>query len=267
MLGLPNDGKRGTWYASFELLVSGLRASTRENDYRLAGYRVFVTEGNQKLPFASFSALPIVTCPGAGACATWCYSLTAWRNPGAFCRQLQNTLLLRFADHVVASAFKALPESIDVRLYVDGDFESVERVAFWMALCEARNDLVVYGYSKSWAQLLEFERNDGVWPKNYTLNLSSGSKYEQLPNWKEAMLGLPITRGEFVAVKIDDANLPRGFKRYDSDEYHQRVREALRAEYGKRTVSCGGQCGSCGAKQHWCGDQNLKNVVIGIGIH
>src|SRR5262249_38268511 len=41
------------------------------------------SKGNAKLPFWAFSALPIVTCPGAGECARWCYSLTSWRTPGA----------------------------------------------------------------------------------------------------------------------------------------------------------------------------------------
>lgn len=54
-------------------------------------FKVFKLKGNTKLPFATFSTLPIVTCPGAGECADWCYSFTAWRYPAAFARQLQNT--------------------------------------------------------------------------------------------------------------------------------------------------------------------------------
>ncbi len=35
---------------------------------------VFILKGNSKLPFAAFSTLPGITCPGAGECLEWCYS-------------------------------------------------------------------------------------------------------------------------------------------------------------------------------------------------
>ena len=68
-------------------LAAGLRESR-------TAFNVF-TEGNSKLPFYSWSTLPQWTCPGAGDCLRFCYSFRAWRYPAAFCRQLQNTLLLR----------------------------------------------------------------------------------------------------------------------------------------------------------------------------
>ena len=52
------------------------------------------TIGNKKLPCLSFSTLPGVTCSGAGVCLDYCYSFKAWRQPGAFFRQVQNTLLM-----------------------------------------------------------------------------------------------------------------------------------------------------------------------------
>jgi hypothetical protein len=77
---------------------------------------IFAKNGNTKLRFVAFSALPIVTCPGAGACGgiakigeqpdlkkAYCYSLKAWRYPAAFIRQLSNTLLLRFAMDIARS--------------------------------------------------------------------------------------------------------------------------------------------------------------------
>jgi hypothetical protein len=137
-----------------------------------------------------------------------------------------------------------------------------------MELLEQRVDINAYGYSKSWAQLLEHNLNVGIWPTNYTLNLSSGSKWEGNQAYFEAVSRLPITRGQFVAVPIASEGIPSGSKRYNSAEYHARVRNALREQYGKRVVSCGGLCGDCGNGKHWCGDRNkLDDVVIGIGIH
>ena len=257
---LPEKRKRGTWGFWSNHMVRSLKIEK-------VPFKVFA-RGNGKLPFYAFSALPEFTCPGAGDCLDWCYSFRAWRYPAAFFRQLQNTLLLRFNPETIADSFLALPIGHDVRLYVDGDFESAERVAFWMVLIDQRADLSVYGYSKSWAQLLEHHHNVGTWPVNYTLNLSSGSKWADNPTYRHAMEQLPITRGRFVAVPIDGHGLPKGTARYDNPDYHNRVRDALREQFGKRVVSCGGSCGDCGNAKHWCGDrEKLDNVVIGIGIH
>ena len=46
-------------------------------------------------------------CPGAGSCVDWCYSLRAWRNPQAFFRQLQNTLLMLHCRRAIARAVTA----------------------------------------------------------------------------------------------------------------------------------------------------------------
>ena len=87
----------------------------------------------------------------------------------------------------------------DVRLYVDGDFESLETMEFWFDLLTERPDLKVYGYSKSWELFLEFDKNHEI-PENYVLNLSSGSKYKTGPI-RAAMMNLKNVRGEFVAVE------------------------------------------------------------------
>lgn len=257
---LPQRKKRGTWGYNAQKLLDALRIDS-------VAFSIFV-KGNGKLPFYAFSALPKYSCPGAGDCLEWCYSFRAWRYPAAFFRQLQNTILLTYRPETIARAFLELPIDIEFRLYVDGDFESSKRVAYWMKLLEQRADVNAYGYSKSWAELLEHQFNVGKWPTNYTLNLSSGSKWADNAAYFEAVSRLPITRGQFVAVPIDSDGIPTGSKRYNSSEYHARVRNALREQYGKRVVSCGGLCGDCGNGKHWCGDrEKLQNVVVGIGIH
>lgn len=257
---LSQRKKRGTWGHNAQKLLDALRVDS-------VAFSIFV-KGNGKLPFYAFSALPKYSCPGAGDCLEWCYSFRAWRYPAAFFRQLQNTILLTYRPETIANAFHALPESIEFRLYVDGDFESSDRVSYWMRLLEQRADVNAYGYSKSWAELLEYNFNVGKWPSNYTLNLSSGSRWANNTAYFEAVSQLPITRGQFVAVPIASDGIPNGSNRYNSAEYHARVRNALREKYGKRVVSCGGLCGDCGNGKHWCGDRDkLQNVVVGIGIH
>lgn len=257
---LTQRKKRGTWGYNAQKLVDALRVDS-------VAFSIFV-KGNGKLPFYAFSTLPQYTCPAAGACLEWCYSFRAWRYPAAFFRQLQNTILLQYREETVTNAFLSLPKNIEFRLYVDGDFESSYRVSYWQKIFQQRSDVNAYGYSKSWAQLLEHDINSGNWASNYTLNLSSGSIWEDNAAYREAVARLPITRGEFVAVPIDSDGIPNGTKRYESAEYHNRVRNALREQYGKRVVSCVGKCNNCGNGKHWCGDkQKLDKVVIGIGIH
>ena len=260
---LTQRKKRGTWGYNAQKLVDALRVNS-------VAFSIFA-KGNGKLPFYAFSTLPKYTCPGAGDCLNWCYSFRAWRYPAAFFRQLQNTILLEYREETIANAFLELPKGIEFRLYVDGDFESSERVLYWMDLLQRRYDVNAYGYSKSWAQLIEYDINSGGdWAYNYTLNLSSGSKFANNQRYFEAVSRLPITRGQFVAVPINGDDIPRGTARYNSPEYHARVRNALRETYGKRVASCTGFCGDCdnGKGKHWCGDrEKLQNVVIGIGIH
>jgi len=78
---------------------------------------IIAGKGNQKLPFAAFSTLPMSTCPGAGTCSVsvdtsagkfsspsgtgYCYSVKAWRYPDAWARQFRNTLA-EFTDRELA---------------------------------------------------------------------------------------------------------------------------------------------------------------------
>ncbi len=90
-------------------------------------WMIISAKGNSKLPFASYSTLPMASCPGAGACAVkltreyeseaarkakdtkrsrlvkdgYCYSFTAWRYPNAFARQWRNALA-EFTDREFA---------------------------------------------------------------------------------------------------------------------------------------------------------------------
>lgn len=190
-------------------------------------------KGNSKLPFWCFSALPGITCPGAGDCLTdpkdknkrgWCYSFAAWRNVFPYFRQLQNTLLLRLPDKspIEREARRRLKPGQVVRLYVDGDFDSRETLDYWMHFCGRFPENKFYGYSKSWGFFKTWHRdNGGRWPENYQLNLSSGTMLERvLPpeKFKETVremmalknpeTGLPVVRGTFRALAVDSSYPP-----------------------------------------------------------
>jgi hypothetical protein len=227
-----------------------------------ARFSIFAAGGNSKLPFVSFSTLPGVTCPGAGACIDYCYSYRAWRFAAAFCRMVQNAWLMRFNSAAISAAFAeiaaARADGFDFRLYVDGDFSSGADVAFWMAELHKTPTARAYGYSKSFAALLGYSII-GAWPKNYQLNISSG--HNASPAMLAHVKSLPITRGEFIAVSI-------GRKVKSSEHGSAAVNQALRSAMPDAKIfPCPGACGSCTGKGHACGMPQLKGRVIAIAMH
>lgn len=211
-------------------------------------------QGNSKLPFVSFAALPVVLCPGAGDCKSFCYSLRAWRYPAAFFRQLQNSLLLGHAlgREKITLATLALEKGITVRLYTDGDFNSAQDVQYWGKLLDKRSDLQVYGYSKSFEAILQaFKNGDGL-PANYRLNVSSGHNSDA--NTIARIKALPIVRGDFIAIA-------------DKTSSDKQLISAHKMASGNPTFLCPGQCGECTKKVHACGSDRFDNIDIIIRVH
>jgi hypothetical protein len=231
-------------------------------------HRVFIEDGNDKLPFVHFSTLPWWTCPGMGLCGRFCYSLRAWRGSKPFGRQLQNTLLMKHRVDVVCEAFFRVAYGSTLRLYVDGDFAAAREVDFWMRCLKERPDVRAYAYSKSWDELYEWGRAN-EWPPNFVLNLSSGGRTRAVT--KEQMLTLPVTRGEFVAVPIGyrppEVIGNWGFKRYDDPRYFRAVRESARRMGVQKFFACPGKCGSCTSHGPACGLMKFKGVTVVNGIH
>lgn len=258
-----------SWERQFRKLARGLKkigsGATTKTPFQLFG------KGNGKLPFATWSTLPVFTCPGAGECAKWCYSFRSWRYPAPFARQLQNTLLLWYAPEIIRSKFLALPEGITFRLHVDGDFASLEDISFWMEALSARPDIACYTYSKSW-DLLRLWGGDhkNAWPQNFLLNLSTGGRGLAT---EQHMRALPITRGVFACVSVRGVYRPAkkgnvGFARYDDEAYYRAVKEVAQAKgMGKKVFLCPGKCGDCTPKGHACGMPEMRGVLIVNGEH
>ena len=260
---------RGTWAESYNNLFNWFYGF----DYK--GLAIFASDGNTKLPFHAFSALPMLTCPGADSCIAYCYSFKAFRYPRAFMRQFVNTLRLISVTGTqeITNAFMSIPNNETVRLYVDGDISTLTVLEYWFNLAKARQDLSIYGYSKSWEIFLDYAKTGQDFPTNYILNLSGGSKYESplYANIKARVSQLPIVRGEFIAVKTD-IHMPKGTTskeiRKSSNwlKYQQAVMDAAEKLGHKKVFVCPGRCGDCSAKTHACGNPAL-NIPIAIAVH
>ena len=241
----------GAWWVEGQKMLAFLN----DNAPR---FTVFA-KGNSKLPFFAFSALPIITCPGFGACGDWCYSFKAWRYPAAFYRQLQNTVLILRGKETLAAMFQKLPENVDFRLYVDGDFDSLETMRFWFNQLDLRPDVRAYGYSKSWPLFLSYAASD-KFPANYKLNLSGGSRYGA--QYLAAMEKLDCVRGQFAAFPVQTK------QRKDAKQYAVEVRQAARDAGHAKVFVCPGKCGDCvRGGGHACGSDKFDGVTVAIGIH
>ncbi len=264
--GRSDVNARGTW--AYLFYRAGLKL--------LAGKPISKAfhRGNTKLNYTNWSTLPGFTCPGAGDCLGFCYSFKAWRYPAAFLRQLSGTLLLKFDRRTIIKEWAKLRQGDVVRLYVDGDIDSLETLQFWCNLCIQRPDLRVYGYSKSWHLLTAWHDAGRTFPPNYVLNVSSGSRFDDDADMKSRVMGLPIARGEFIAIPIE-GEYAKGFARYSDPAYHAAVLKAGREAGYTKAVSCPGNCNTCGNGLHWCSglDANgnrkasLQGLVILNGAH
>lgn len=240
--------KKG-WQKVFNKVLNFLETGNPE-------FKIFNAKGNSKLPFYAFSVLPGVTCPGAGKCIDYCYSFKAWQYPSAYARQLQNTILMRFGLDIVKSAFKDIPDNVDFRLYVDGDFSNQSDVTFWFSLLNSRPSIRAYGYSKSFDLLLNYK---GKYPTNYMVNISSDHNSDE--DTVNKIRQLPITRGEFITVSV-------GYRVKSSEHGTKRVNDAIRLNYpGKKVFPCPGKCGTCTGKGHACGMAKLTGIPIAIAVH
>ena len=251
---------RGSW-AYYAIRLLGFLIALESGQASVTPFRIF-GKGNAKLPWTTFSSLAVADCPGAGECRDWCYSLKALRYPGAAFRQVQNSHLLR-SEHgraLVKNGWHKLKPGT-VRLYVDGDFNDATTLNWWMDRCRERPDLSVYGYSKSLELFLGYT---GAWPRNYTVNASSGHRYS--PAVEAAFRELDPVRGTFSA--IESAEKRKIDEPFTQRQRQQILREARDAGHTGPLFACPGLCGQCLPNgEHGCGSASLANVGIVIPNH
>ena len=240
--------------------------------------------GNAKLPFLAYSTLPGINCPGAGTCwlfgLGFCYSVKAWRYPGGYLRQLQNTVLEAgpAGQAIIRAAIKEKlkeaeftgRENIPFRLYVDGDFSSLAVLRFWMDTLKQFPQLQAYNYSKSLHLFQELDKTGFNWPENFVLNGSAGSIYDKTKT-AAYVSKLAFFRGPFVPAQTSKATLKawRQRKKGQLDKLPRSAGQEIRAQFpGEKVFICPGNCGACTAAGHACGDNTrFHDIKIVIPAH
>ena len=260
---------KNTWENESFQFIQFLKACKNNDINYIESYLkpqlIFNTQGNSKLKFLSFSNLPIVNCVGSGACENFCYSLKAWRYSRPFFKQARNTILTQNYFNIIEKAIDKLIKTtfkkhkkIDFRLYVDGDFNTLNELKNWMNLLKKHSILKTYGYSKSLNLFKDLFNTGFKYPSNYKLNLSNGGLFDNLFEWCEN--NLPIVRGQFLAVDIGKNQ--SGFNRTKTQ------RQLLKEKMGNdKYFVCGGICSDCSKIGHACGLDQFKNIKIVIPIH
>ena len=239
--------------------------------------------GNAKLPFLNWSTLPGVNCPGAGDCWNikkkaadkWghCYSLRAYRSAHAVGSWLQNSILERghFGRALIRQELARIldtpkfrdQKTVTLRLYVDGDFHSLEVLKFWLETARKFPRLRVYGYSKSLHFFADLVASGYDFPSNYALNGSGGGIYTDT-GLHNSLKRQPWYRGEFISAPVSG-----------NAKSHTRTKDEraqLRAQFpGEKIFVCPGPCGTCTSIKdtpHACGNlDEFKDVKIIIPIH
>jgi hypothetical protein len=266
----------GRLWVMLDLAESNDLARNYKNG-KLEGMSIF-SDGNDKLKFLNYSTFPIVTCPGAGACKSFCYSLNSLRYPGAFTRWLMNTILENEAPELIADAFayklknptyqKELKEKgfVTFRLYNDGDFPNLQTMGFWFKLLKRFPEVKAYGYSKSWGLFIRFVEEFGqdAIPRTYKLNLSSGANGMQ-ELLRKKISSYNFVRGDFIAIPLP-GNKKKNVTKINNDE-KKYIYKVAKEQGHKKVMICGGLCNSCTRVGHACGSEVFDEYAIVIPIH
>jgi hypothetical protein len=143
-------------------------------DYRLS-------DGNSKLKadgIVSFNLIPIIHCPMAGACKSFCYATVgqqAFKN--GVLRRARAFLATTKADFVprmiqeVSTAVRRGARA--VRVHDSGDFYSYEYMLQWFEIARANPSVRFYAYTKMVA-LVRLAHKAGFVPDNFRLIQSLG---------------------------------------------------------------------------------------------
>lgn len=147
---------------------------TLEPDFRRS-------DGNTKLAkdgIVSFNLIPIVHCPMAGACKSYCYATVgqqAFRN--GVLRRARAFLATQHADFVanmsdeIAKAVRKGAKA--VRVHDSGDFYSYDYMLKWFAIAEQFPNVRFYAYTKM-VGLVQMAYKAGLVPSNFRLIQSLG---------------------------------------------------------------------------------------------
>jgi hypothetical protein len=164
------------YHSTKEFIMSkyNIDLDTLEPDFRLS-------DGNTKLAkdgIVSFNLIPIVHCPMAGACKSYCYATVGQqafrsgvlRRARAFLATLHPDFVANMIDEVAKSVRKGAKA---VRVHDSGDFYSYDYLLNWFAIAEQFPNVKFYAYTKM-VGLVQMAYKAGLVPSNFRLIQSLG---------------------------------------------------------------------------------------------
>jgi hypothetical protein len=175
-------------------------------DYRLS-------DGNSKLKadgIVSFNLIPIIHCPMAGACKSFCYATVGQQafKSGVLrrARAFLATTKADFVPRMVTEVQKAVKKGARaVRIHDSGDFYSYEYMLAWFEIARANPSVRFYAYTKM-VSLVRMAYKAGLVPDNFRLIQSLGGIAD-----KQIDRSLPHSRifsslDELLAAGYSDAS-------------------------------------------------------------
>ena len=144
----------------------------------------------------------------------------------------------------IADYYKSIPKS----RWLD-QCSPLEAHSYEHRPAEEKRQAKYYNQSNAHMKYLIVSDKD-FFPDNFTLNLSSGSRYHNL---KDIMKTYNFVRGEFIAVKIDRKTTGDKLTK----EEKQNIRTKARSMGHKKIFICPGLCASCSRVGHACADKKV----------
>jgi hypothetical protein len=180
------------------------------------------TFGNTKLKkdgIATFGLPPVVTCPNAGTCKSFCYASTGnFRFPSVAGRAIKNHEISQHADFAtkLTEALRVLARKGVklVRIHQSGDFYSIAYIKAWFnafAVVQAEGlSIEGYAYTKSFGLIVAAIRLTGSLvdkPSNLTLIASEGGTLDA----REYVSNFPQLFSTVAIVKQPEAIIEEHF--------------------------------------------------------
>jgi hypothetical protein len=147
-----------------------------------ARYAISLNNGKlKKNGIACFKIPALATCPGAGACAGWCYGRSGhYLLPDCVAVQVGSfkaSLLPDFAERMI-HMIKA--SGVDrFRVHDVGDYYSESYLKKWLEIFTACPEIKFYSYVKNLPLILRYH-DQGLLPRNFKFIQSEGGKFDHL---------------------------------------------------------------------------------------
>lgn len=174
---------------------------------------VRLSDGNSKLKksgIVSFNLIPIVHCPLAGACKSFCYATVGQqafksgvqRRAGAFLATIQADFVQSMHAEIQRWKKKKIQA---IRVHDSGDFYSMDYLKSWLEIARLNPDVRFYAYSKS-LPFVHRAYDLGLVPENFRIIQSVGGLADNRIRLDLPHARIFSTHDELVAAGYADAS-------------------------------------------------------------